>query len=876
MGSPREIGLVLSIMLITIGVSAGQMPSEIAEIRGHMATAEGKWNAEDFGWFVYDLKEGMGSESLSIIPTGRTIEEGKLIYSCRAVAKRFEYESWGRYLWIGFLGKRYLAGYPEGPITEEISSLEKGELREVLIDSDDRYTISSERPLILGDGYTVALEGVSNDGRKAFIELLMDGSTVDRAVVEEGSTYVWKHPETDTPLILIHVRSGMHGRDEDRVDVDGIFQVSTHPAVVLTDGATIGLLKVNDISGDRIKLRNSDDIALSPDSMVHIAGGLALRVMDSPTLIYYPVGRYTEYGRYIIRGPVFQEGDLHIQKIIEDIPAYVSTVWDYRNYAGFYFDDEDMIGSETFVLNGSSRRVVPRFGPIVPVEMNGSVVGSMRGLLYYTYIQPKRFERDSWGEYYVLSVFGELWFAGYGRNTSSEIGEKSMFEYERLGRVLIDTDAQDIATSGNIYFFMDGYSLLIRDVGEDRIFVSLLKDNRIVDNSTISSNSTYVYKKDVFDIKDLPILAVHVGEIFRDKERQIAVIDGVFQISDQIYLPIEGGSKIGDMVIFTTPKGIYMVNDESKSLGKGSSVEIWPEYPGVTKGLYLAVADNDTLRYFPYTVAYVVPRPRILQLGVPSDAAPPVAFNATVKAGEMRGALVEVLDPLGKTVLLKEISTGRGLGDTWKFDWTWNGTVPVMNDMVVPNADITPTSAILYINDSYSASVGVFFDQAGRIERIIGNDGRVYYSRGQIMSFASGSKLAFFLWNNSTVVGQKNQTLVGNINALEPHIERVPAAPGRYTLQLRVQNIMGEAVAIAKFNLTSPFYRTLPLLSQTHENGSPVNNSTNASGDLPTGRKTAEGSKIPAPGAVASIVAIITSAMMGIDIKRMRKGLRRT
>ncbi|ABK14959.1 MAG: hypothetical protein H5T42_00525 [Methanothrix sp.] len=874
MGSPRQIGLVLSIMLITVGVSAGQMPSEIAEIRGHMATAEGVWNAEDFGWFVYDLKEGMGSESLSIIPTERTIEEGNLIYSCRAVAKRFEYESWGRYLWIGFLGKRYLAGYPEGPITEEISSLEKGELREVLIDSDDRYTISSERPLILGDGYTVALESVSDDGRKAFIELLMDGSTVDRAVVEEGSTYVWKHPETDIPLILIHVRSGMHGRDEDRVDVDGIFQVSTHPAVVLTDGATIGLLKVNDISGDRIELRNSDDIALSPDSMVHIAGGLALRVTDSPTLRYYPVGLYTEYGRYIIRGPVFHEGDLHVQKIIEDIPAYVSTVWDYRNYAGFYFDDEDMIGSETFVLNGSSRRVVPRFGPIVPVEMNGSVVGSMRGLLYYTYIQPKRFERDSWGEYYVLSLFGELWFAGYGRNTSSEIGEKSMFDYERLGRVLIDTDAQDIATSGNIYFFRDGYSLLIRDVGKDRIFVSLLKDNRIVDNSTISSNSTYVYKKDVFDIKDLPILAVHVGEIFRDKERQIAVIDGVFQISDQIYLPIEGGSKIGDMVIFTTPKGIYMVNDESKSLGKGSSVEIWPEYPGVTKGLYLAVADNDTLRYFPYTVAYVVPMPRILQLGVPSDAAPPVAFNATVKAGEMRGALVEVMDPPGRTVSLKEISTGRGLGDTWRFDWTWNGTVPVMNDMVVPDADITPTSAILYINDSYSASVGVFFDQAGRIERIIGNDGRVYYSRGQIMSFASGSRLAFFLWNNSTVVGQKNQTLVGDINALEPHIERVPAAPGRYTLQLRVQNIMGEAVASAKFNLTSPIYSTLPLLSQTHENGSSANNSMN--GDMPTGRKTAEGSKIPAPGAVASIVAITTSAMMGIAIKRMRKGLRRT
>lgn len=872
MGSSRYIGLVLSIMLI--GVSAGQMPSEIAEIRGHMATAEGEWNAEDFGWFVYDLKEGMGSESLSIIPTGRTIEEGKLIYSCRAVAKRFEYESWGEYLWIGFLGKRYLAGYPEGPVTEEISSLEKGELREVLIDSDDRYTISSEKPLILGDGYSLALDGVSDDGKKAFIELLRGNSAVDRAVVEEGSTYVWKHPETDIPLILIHIRSGMHGRDEDRVDIDGLFQVSTSPAMVLADGAMIGLLKVNDISWGRMELRNSDDIALSPDSFIHIAGGLALRVTDSPSLRYYPVGLYTEHGRYMIRGPVFHEGDLHVQKIIEDIPAYVSTVWDYRNYAGFYFDDEDMIGGETFVLNGTSRRVVPRFGPIVPVEMNGSMVGSMRGMLYYTYIQPKRFERESWGEYYVLSLFGQLWFAGYGRNTSSEIGEKSMFEYERLGKVLIDTDAQDIATSGNIYFFRDGYSLLIRDVGKDRIFVSLLKENRIVDNSTISSNSTYVYKKDVFDIKDLPVLAVHVGEIFRDRERQIAVIDGVFQISDQIYLPIEGGSKIGDMVIFTTPKGIYMVNDEPKSLGKGSSVEIWPEYPGVTRGLYLAVADNDTLRYFPYTVAYVVPLPRILQLGVPPEAAAPVAFNATVKAGEMKGVLAEVIDPLGRTVSLKDISTGKGSGDTWRFEWTWNGTVPVMNDMVVPDADITPTNGILYINDSYSANVGVFFDQAGRIERIVGADGRIYYSRGRSMSFASGSRLAFFLWNNSTVTGQKNQTLVGDINMLEPHIERVPAAPGRYTLQLRVQNIMGEAVASARFNLTSPLYSTLPRLSQAHENRSSLND--NASGGVQTERKAAEMSRIPAPGALVSIAALITSAMMGTAIKRMRGGLKRT
>jgi hypothetical protein len=45
-----------------------------------------------------------------------------------------------------------------------------------------------------------------------------------------------------------------------------------------------------------------------------------------------------------------------------------------------------------------------------------------------------------------------------------------------------------------------------------------------------------------------------------------------------------------------------MVNDDYVDLNRDSTVSIGP-------GMNIKVADNDTLRYYLYTAAYVVPRP---------------------------------------------------------------------------------------------------------------------------------------------------------------------------------------------------------------------------------------------------------------------------
>ena len=112
---------------------------EATTVRGHISDGNGVWRADDFGWFYYDLDEDTGGEELRIKDLeGRTAKKGDIVYSSCTWSKQFEYAPWGSYEVVALLGKPYLASYPESSFTEEVSSLAKGELREILKDEDKR------------------------------------------------------------------------------------------------------------------------------------------------------------------------------------------------------------------------------------------------------------------------------------------------------------------------------------------------------------------------------------------------------------------------------------------------------------------------------------------------------------------------------------------------------------------------------------------------------------------------------------------------------------------------------------------------------------------------------------------------------------------
>ncbi len=273
--------IAVQVLLLTLfPCASAQEPVEAAVVRGHFSNGDGLWRADDFGWFYYDLDDAVGGEQLKIDLVERTAEKGHIVYSSRAWLNEFEYEAWGSYQAVAFLGKRYLAGYPNSTFTEEVSSLEKGELREVLIDSDDVRTLSYNSSLTLKNGYVLTVQEISQSTDEVFFSLLKNGKPVDAAVVSSGDSYVYK--VSDVPVILVHLSNAMSGDNLGLGEVDGVFQVSDLPDVSLSEGRKLGNMEVTDVSEEGLELKTDKDPTLSAGSVVLLGGGLVLTVVDDP------------------------------------------------------------------------------------------------------------------------------------------------------------------------------------------------------------------------------------------------------------------------------------------------------------------------------------------------------------------------------------------------------------------------------------------------------------------------------------------------------------------------------------------------------------------------------------------------------------------
>ncbi len=819
------LAVLLSLLIMAIGASA-QVP--MAEVRGQFSDGNGSWNAESFGWFYYDLDYGAGGERLIIEAEGRDVKEGHLIYSSDVWTEEFDFEEWGRYQAVAFLGKRYLAGYLESNFTDAVSALEDGELREVLIDFDGIQTSTSEEPLFFNDGYWLELAGASSDGNEVYLILKKNGLEVDRAVVGLGDTYVYEVGEDDLPIIMAHISAAMQGADKAIVDFNGIFQVRELPTIKLETGAVIDLMEVSTLSDRRIELENCEDLVLRRDSTTTLVGDLMLRVRDSPNLIYYPLGAITEYGLQEIRGPVYNEESL-VQLLYSS--GFISSAearWNYENFTGFYFDDEDDIGGESLILFMSEDGIIQ---PGHEFTMNETRVGY--GFKYTTFVEPVKFEFDQWGSYDATALFGQLWFAGYGTETNPDIGTKSMIEMNQLGQVLLDTDESFRIVGGIALTLEEEYEVYTIDVSNDSVFIMLVRQNEILDRAVVQSNSTYVYKKDVGDVDELPLIALHVGSVFSDDEEHFAIVDGIFQVSDRLIIPIDLGNDFGELEVKVANSDyIIMANPEWVHMKRDSKTSILPY-------MSIAVADNDTYRYYLYTSEYVLPPPKILDVSLPEDPVPSggvANFSIFVQAGDITSVTAETFDSKGQLILPADM-TGIGVGDRdmWFYSWQWNATVPALSDDETVLFESDVRGGFLQVNNSTEpVQVTVSFDEYGWISFIQDLTGEIYYispaeyenlgaspSYGEMASNESlrsryvkvepgVSEIWFFqVVNGTTIRGETGHKLWFSPQGLEPHIVRVGAPRDRYEIRLRVENANGALqVTGLYFDVSAPDRRT--------------------------------------------------------------------
>ena len=275
------------------------------------------WNNSTFSGFYYDIDKNLGAETLTFRPTQATATGATLsdqtdannnrgvVYQTSAQLKAFKYKAWGQYDVIGFLANKYFAAYDPtqtadvAAVNESVAYLYDAsknrnlmtneQISQVLVDDNKEQTITSANPLVLQNGYQLAIKSIDVDGNKAYIELTKNGQVVDDKVVQpsitnsmmKDQTYYYKASLGDTTDIIqiaVHFKNAFRGADTNIATVDGEFQIADTATALKTDlqydkmsirnvDAT-GMTVTMDNKDNQITLSKNKDVVLMQD--VHI------------------------------------------------------------------------------------------------------------------------------------------------------------------------------------------------------------------------------------------------------------------------------------------------------------------------------------------------------------------------------------------------------------------------------------------------------------------------------------------------------------------------------------------------------------------------------------------------------------------------------
>ena len=530
------------------------------------------WSYKSFSGFFYDMKNDVGTERLKVKlqGTSRSIDSGELTYSTSAEETDFEFGDWGTYQVIGFMADKYFAGYKASDLFDrDVSLINDGQLRRVLIDSDDESTITTGSVLSMEEGYELRIKQIDIDGNKVYLALARNGEEVDSKVVTPDSspksaTYEYKVDISgeDVPIVMAHISNVFASTESDLVTVDGLFQLSDTFASV-ESGDEYDKMIVSSVSDAGVEMENDNSLTLRKGSTTKIFGEVGFLVADAEELRFAPVVERS--GPQEVRGTVIDPSDID------------EFTWTVYNFEGFYYDIDDDVGTEILTAKISSKNKIEE-----------------KDLTYSTSPQPVKFEFGDWGKYDVIGFMADKYFAGYNNETAFT-DEISAINEGQLRRVLIDSEDSQTIASGSVLSLEEGYEMRIKsvDLNGNKVYLSLAKDGEEVDSKVVTPSSdskdrasNYMYKVDIGSEKDVPIITVHIESVFRSTESDLATVNGIFQVSDSPQ-SVEEGEIHGRMKVETLgDDGITMQNDGSISLGRGKTIEIM-------ENLKLEVADSD-------------------------------------------------------------------------------------------------------------------------------------------------------------------------------------------------------------------------------------------------------------------------------------------
>jgi S-layer protein (TIGR01567 family) len=318
-----------------------------------------------------------------------------------------------------------------------------------------------------------------------------------------------------------------------------------------------------------------------------------------------------------------------------------------QNFAGFYYDPDNDVGTEA--LTATLR--------------DGWLSGSQPfGLQYQTIAQLQDFAFQDWGSYKAMGFLGEKYFAGYVESDSEygylfdHSGDKSALARGQLLKILADDDTETTITTDTHLQLEDGYKLSIKsiDIDGNVVDLELSRNGNTVDSAEVSpskdgatiADQTYLYKKDIGELKDLVVIAVHFKNAFRGADQDLATVDGQWQLSEKPVYVTEG-SQFGKMTVQSVnDDAISMANQgEGITLSRNKDLSIMP-------GMGIKTADADELRYYIYRE---ITDPGIHEIRSTVDTADYAAWTAA----EFAGFYYNLDKDIGTEMLAAEITDGK-------------------------------------------------------------------------------------------------------------------------------------------------------------------------------------------------------------------------
>ena len=530
----------------------------------------------DFGGFWYDIDDNLYSEILDISSIdSRTIAEGGLAYSTSIVQVEYEADFANEedpfsydttYPVISLFGNKYVP-------TDDSDA---GDLVKLLLDSDDKYTLKTGSALELAGGYKLTAKQVNVDGDKVWMELSKDGVFIEDEVIDvTAGEATWDYDvnvgdQSDVIVFRCLITDVFQGQVDSLAVVEGLWLLDYENILEIESSDEFGELEVDSVSYT-IEMFNSGPLTLNKGETVDIAEGLKFKVADDNDLRFYLMNECTESGTYQLRGDV----------------ATGPSVWTAQNFAGFMYDLDDGISSETLSIFNI-------YGRVIEEEF----------LVYNTLIVQVDYEANFASEnspmysdtYPALGLFGEK----YVSLSDTDSGE--------LVKLLIDSNDNHVLRTGSAFELSNGYELTAKqiDVEGDKVWMELSKDGVFIEDEVIdvtAGEATWDYDTDVGSQTDVIVSRVRVSEITEDSEGSFVVVDGLYLIDYQDILSIEPGDEFGELEVDSVSDTIVMYNSGTIVLSTDHVIEFAP-------GLYLRVADDSELRYYPfveYEIMEIVP-----------------------------------------------------------------------------------------------------------------------------------------------------------------------------------------------------------------------------------------------------------------------------